>query len=149
MGGTLIQHARQIASVHLELAAHAGRTVSIDDLLDRVWTGVIVTPDSVYQAVAALRRLLGDDPKRPRYIATVPRLGYRLVAPVEPWADAPRPTGRRAADRVFALGAVLSLAALALIVLGPFRAARPVTVGVLPFMDLTPGMDLLLSAASS
>jgi TolB-like protein len=37
--------------------------------------------------VTSLRRLLGDDPKRPTYIATVPRLGYRMVATVSPWAD--------------------------------------------------------------
>jgi len=67
------------------LADHAGEVVSIDDLLEQVWSGVIVTPDSVYQAVALLRRLLGDDPKQPTYIATVPRLGYRLVASVSPW----------------------------------------------------------------
>jgi TolB-like protein/DNA-binding winged helix-turn-helix (wHTH) protein len=69
------------------LAEHAGEVVSIDDLLDQVWSGVIVTQDSVYQAVASLRRLLGDDPKQPMYIATVPRLGYRMVAQVSPWAD--------------------------------------------------------------
>lgn len=64
------------------LAENAGEVVSIDDLLDQVWQGVIVTPDSVYQAVTALRRLLGDDPKQPAYIATVPRRGYRMVATV-------------------------------------------------------------------
>ncbi len=64
------------------LAERAGQTVSIDELLDQAWPEVIVTPDSVYQAVASLRRLLGDDPKQPSYIATVPRLGYRMVAPV-------------------------------------------------------------------
>jgi len=56
------------------LAEHAGEVVSIDDLLDQVWSDVIVAPDSVYQAVTSLRRLLGDDPKQPTYIATVPRL---------------------------------------------------------------------------
>lgn len=69
------------------LAEHPGQVVSIDDLLTQVWAGVIVTPDSVYQAVASLRRLLGDDPKQPAYIATVPRLGYRMIAPVEPWTN--------------------------------------------------------------
>jgi len=69
------------------LAAHAGEVVSIDDLLNQVWSDVIVAPDSVYQAVASLRRLLGDDPKQPTYIETVPRLGYRMVATVSPWAD--------------------------------------------------------------
>jgi transcriptional activator of cad operon len=44
-------------------------------------------PDSVYQAVTALRRVLGDDPKQPTYIETVPRLGYRMVATMSPWAD--------------------------------------------------------------
>src|SRR5260370_40238691 len=71
------------------LADRAGEVVSIDDLLEQVWSGVIVTPDSVYQAVALLRRLLGDDPKQPTYIATVPRLGYRMVASVSPWIDKP------------------------------------------------------------
>jgi TolB-like protein/DNA-binding winged helix-turn-helix (wHTH) protein len=71
------------------LAEHAGETVSIDELLNRVWPDVTVSPDSVYQAVATLRRTLGDDPKNPIYIATVPRLGYRLVAAVGPWDDEP------------------------------------------------------------
>ena len=69
------------------LAERAGQVVSIDELLDHVWSGVIVTPDSVYQAVASLRRLLGDDPRQPAYIATVPRLGYRLIAAVDAQAD--------------------------------------------------------------
>jgi transcriptional activator of cad operon len=82
------------------LAQRAGEVASIDDLLDEVWSGVVVTPDSVYQAVASLRRLLGDDARQPAYIATVPRLGYRLVAPVSPWVDesiaanAPSPASR-------------------------------------------------------
>ncbi len=71
------------------LAEHAGEVVSIDDLLNQVWPGVIVSSDSVYQAVASLRRLLGDDPKQPVYIATVPRLGYRMVATVSPWVEEP------------------------------------------------------------
>jgi transcriptional activator of cad operon len=73
--------------VLLCLADRAGEVVSIDQLLNDVWPGVIVSQDSVYQAVASLRRLLGDDPKQPTYIATVPRLGYRMVAPVSPWTD--------------------------------------------------------------
>ena len=69
------------------LAERSGQIVSVDELLDRVWSGVVVTPDSVYQAVASLRRTLGDDPRQPTYIANVPRLGYRMVAPVGPWID--------------------------------------------------------------
>ncbi|WP_421738826.1 FlgO family outer membrane protein [Caulobacter sp.] len=65
------------------LAEHAGRTVTIDQLLDEVWAGTMVSQDSVYQAVTSLRRLLGDNRREPGYIATVPRQGYRLVASVE------------------------------------------------------------------
>ena len=74
------------------LAAHAGETVSIDEMLKEVWSGVIVTSDSVYQAIASLRRELGDDTKQPTYIATVPRLGYKMVAKV---SEAPSGTGLR------------------------------------------------------
>jgi TolB-like protein/DNA-binding winged helix-turn-helix (wHTH) protein len=76
------------ARLLLCLAQHAGEVVSIDELLTAGWPGVAVSQDSVYQAVALLRRLLEDDPKQPTCIATVPRLGYRLIAPVSEWADA-------------------------------------------------------------
>jgi TolB-like protein len=69
------------------LAERAGEVFSVDELLDLVWKNVVVSPDSVYAAVAALRRTLGDDPKSPKYIANVARRGYRLVAPVSPWVE--------------------------------------------------------------
>ncbi|CAN7476164.1 winged helix-turn-helix domain-containing protein [Pseudoduganella sp. LjRoot289] len=69
------------------LTGRAGETVSADELLGQVWPGVVVTPDSVYQAIASLRRLLGDDAKQASYIVTVPRQGYRMVAAVGPWIE--------------------------------------------------------------
>jgi len=79
------------------LANRSGEVVSIDELLNQVWPDVAVSQDSVYQAVASLRRQLGDDPKQPAYIATVPRLGYRLVAAVGPWEEVPEPASDQAA----------------------------------------------------
>ena len=70
------------------LSASAGAVVSIDRLLTEVWSGVIVGPASVYQSVSQLRKMLGDTDPNPTYIATVPRKGYRLVAPVAPFAPA-------------------------------------------------------------
>ena len=64
------------------LADRAGAVLSVENLLDLVWKDVVVSTDSVYAAVAALRRTLGDDPKNPKYIANVVRRGYRLIAPV-------------------------------------------------------------------
>lgn len=66
------------------LAERAPDVLSQEEIERTVWSGTVVTPHSVYQSVAQLRRLLGDEPKNPRYIATVPRKGYRLVARVEP-----------------------------------------------------------------
>jgi transcriptional activator of cad operon len=126
------------------LAEHAGEVVSIDDLLNQVWSEVTVTPDSVYQAVASLRRLLGDDPKQPTYIATVPRLGYRMVATVTPWVDqpiAPTPGPRLRGGFIRAAGAVLGLAVLVGFL---FRGVAPQpqkSIAVLPFLDLTEKMN--------
>jgi transcriptional activator of cad operon len=64
------------------LANSAGTVVSVDRLLTEVWSGVIVGSASVYQAVSQLRKLLGDVDPNPTYITTIPRKGYRLIAPV-------------------------------------------------------------------
>jgi transcriptional activator of cad operon len=137
------------------LAQSAGEVVSIDDLLETVWSGVIVTPDSVYQAITALRRLLGDDPKNPTYIATVPRLGYRMIAPVGPCADGQGPpmagdldpSRRRGRGALLAAGAALCLAAIIVFMLygrgvhgqriAATAGAPQRSVAVLPFLDLT------------
>ena len=82
--GTTVKLEPRTMRVLLCLAEHAGEVVSVNQLLDTVWKDLVVTQYSVYQAVAALRRALGDDPKNPTCIASVARRGYRLVAPVEP-----------------------------------------------------------------
>ena len=86
--GTTVKLEPRTMRVLVCLAEHAGEVVSLDQLLDTVWKGLVVTQYSVYQAVRVLRRALGDDPKDPTYIATVVRRGYRLVAPVGPDAQA-------------------------------------------------------------
>jgi len=152
------------------LAKHAGEVVSIDNLLSEVWPEVNVSPDSVYQAVTSLRRLLGDDPRQPTYIATVPRLGYRMVAKVSPWTEPPAIEGSPAPDSEHSTPASetsgergrvgiiwATLIGLALVVLFAFLframfvnnnqaaltavAAQPQkSIAVLPFLDLTEGM---------
>jgi Tol biopolymer transport system component/DNA-binding winged helix-turn-helix (wHTH) protein len=69
------------AAVLLQLVRAQGRTLSRDELLNEVWKGTCPTPDVLTQAVKDLRRALGDDLQAPRYVETLPRLGYRLVAP--------------------------------------------------------------------
>lgn len=138
------------------LAGRPGEIVSADDLLSQVWPGVIVTPDSVYQAIASLRRVLGDDPKQPSYIVTVPRQGYRLVAEVSPWSEPPAiPAPPRPAPPSNASRSRLAflLTACIPIVVGivfwlhntlateSHPAAAQQSIAVLPFADLTDGMS--------
>ena len=87
----LNQIERNATLVHLEpkafailclLAEHAGEAVSRQELLEHAWTGVVVSDDSLTQAVIKLRKALGDSSRNPQYIETIPKRGYRLVAPV-------------------------------------------------------------------
>ena len=78
--------------VLLELAREPGVTRTRDELLARVWAGRAGDGDVLTQAVKELRRVFGDDLTSPRFIETVPRLGYRLLAPVEWDASVPQTT---------------------------------------------------------
>jgi DNA-binding winged helix-turn-helix (wHTH) protein len=66
----------------LELVRRAPGVVRRQELIDGVWPQELVNDEALTQRVMLLRRSLGDDPKTPRYIASMPRWGYRLVAPV-------------------------------------------------------------------
>lgn len=85
--GTTLKLERRLMQLLLCLAEHPGQILSVEQLLDTVWAGVVVTPDSVYHAVASLRRSLGDGKETRTYISNTPRRGYSLVAPVSPWVD--------------------------------------------------------------
>lgn len=107
----------------MALAGRPGEVCTSDGLLDAVWPGVVVTGQSLYQAIGELRSVLKADTLTGEYIATVPRKGYRLVAPVaQVPAENPGP------------GAVLG---------APPSAATPRTIAVLPFRDL--GLPAALS----
>ena len=145
------------------LADSAGEVVSVDRLLNEVWIGVIVGSASVYQAVSQLRKLLGDVDPEPTYIATVPRKGYRLIAPVlriePPGAitsstavapEAPLTAAAPPARRRSKLPLILSGAAIIAFIMigatiwkksstGKSMAASANSIVVLPFLDMTAG----------
>ena len=74
----------KVMEVLLALAAEQGDVVSRERLFDLVWPDVIVTDSAINRSVSDLRRVLGDDPRRPTYIETIPKVGYRLLVPVDP-----------------------------------------------------------------
>jgi DNA-binding winged helix-turn-helix (wHTH) protein/Tol biopolymer transport system component len=64
------------------LVGHAGRVVTKQRLMRSVWPDTFVTDDVLTRAISELRRVFGDDVKEPRFIQTVPKGGYRLIAGV-------------------------------------------------------------------
>jgi DNA-binding winged helix-turn-helix (wHTH) protein len=54
-----------------------------EQIISSVWDGAFVSDEVLTTAIWGLRKAFGDDAKEPRYIQTIPRKGYRLIAPVE------------------------------------------------------------------
>lgn len=82
-----------------------GRLVSKDRFLDEVWRGVPVTDEALTQCIKTLRRQLGDEAGQPRFIETVPKHGYRFIAPVDGATASVRAPAHRAWRDVLLLGA--------------------------------------------
>lgn len=102
------------------LVAHAGKPVTKEEFFASVWKDTIVSDDALTSCIQELRKVLGDDPKQPRFIETRHRRGYRFVAPVS--------------DRTEAA------TALPIVVVSSSSccAADISSIAVLPFMDMSP-----------
>ncbi len=72
---------RAMAVLH-HLARHAGELVTREDLERSVWRGSVVGYDALTGCIAKLRKALEDDPRRPRYIETISKKGYRLIGEI-------------------------------------------------------------------
>jgi len=123
------------------------------ELLQRVWPDTFVEEATLAQNIFTLRKALGNSPDGHEYIETVPKRGYRFVAPVralepgEASANAESRTNRSSSRRMLLWTlpvAVLILASVALYLrlrprgLNPRSLASRVTLAVLPFQNLTP-----------
>lgn len=64
------------------LASHPGEVISREELEREVWHGAVIGYDAVTNTVIKLRKALRDDARQPRYIATIPKKGYQLIAKV-------------------------------------------------------------------
>ena len=110
-GGSAVELNSRYFDALALLVSQQGRLVSKDRFLEEVWRGVPVTDEALTQCIKTLRRQLGDDAGSPRFIETVPKHGYRFIAPVEADGAAERPTiERRVPTRdalLLALGGVV------------------------------------------
>ena len=64
------------------LVDHAGQLVTHRELLNAVWPQTAIEPQALKRNIFELRRALDDPPKKPRFIETLPRRGYRFIATV-------------------------------------------------------------------
>jgi TolB-like protein/DNA-binding winged helix-turn-helix (wHTH) protein/Tfp pilus assembly protein PilF len=135
--------------VLLYLAGHAGDVMPKERIIQAVWADTFVTDDVLTRSISELRKAFEDDPHEPHFIQTIPKGGYRLIAPVEFVVAVP--------DRRTAVGTpplrrwILVPVAMALIVLAGLgaylvrqRLAQPqkvqagrVMLVVLPFDNLS------------
>jgi DNA-binding winged helix-turn-helix (wHTH) protein len=75
------------------LVENSGHVVEKDHLMQKVWTDVAVEENNLAQSISALRRILGDTLRDPKFIETIPKRGYRFIAPVN------EVLGKRASDK--------------------------------------------------
>ncbi len=92
------------------LASMPGSVVTREALEAEVWPRVVVTADAVTSSIIKLRKALGDEARHPRYIETVSKRGYRLIAEVNP--GAPRAPGPEVAYRRNRIAGLLALLAV-------------------------------------
>jgi Tol biopolymer transport system component/DNA-binding winged helix-turn-helix (wHTH) protein len=81
-GGERLELEPKAIRLLVYLLENRDRVVSKEELVSAVWGGVAITDNAITRVVAQLRRELGDDSKAPRFIETLPTLGYRFVAGV-------------------------------------------------------------------
>jgi len=85
--GTVIPLKALSFDLLVALVRAAPNLVSFDQLSERVWPGLVVTPETIVQRVKLLRSALGDDSHAPRYIEGVRGRGYRMIAEVRPLTE--------------------------------------------------------------
>lgn len=88
-GESVIPLAPKVFDTLLVLAESGGRVVEKDELLKRIWPDTFVEEGSLARNISTLRKALGENPDDQRYIQTIPKRGYRFVAPVRTTSKQP------------------------------------------------------------
>ncbi len=137
------------AEVLALLVENAGQLVEREEFQQRVWSDTVIEFDQGINAcIREIRSALRDNPEAPSYIETLPRRGYRFIAPVsssEPIPAAPPAPARRFGYRSLALAAVVVgfvTVAIATTRSRPNRTrSADVVLAVLPLRSLAPAVQ--------
>jgi TolB-like protein/DNA-binding winged helix-turn-helix (wHTH) protein len=81
--GTAVRLEPKVMEVLVCLASKPGSAIPKEEILKAVWPDTFVTDDVLIRSISELRRVFGDSPRDAHLIETIPKRGYRLVAPVE------------------------------------------------------------------
>lgn len=132
----------KVVDVLMALAAQPGVVLSRDHLIEAVWKAEFGADERLTRAISLLRKAFHDERGTPRYVETVPKRGYRLVAAVEdasgppsaeepPWADAVEATPPAVTSdwRAFAGAGAVAALVVAVVVGGLWRSPTPEAVG--------------------
>jgi eukaryotic-like serine/threonine-protein kinase len=131
------------------LVAHRDRVVEKDEIIAAVWHDVAVTDDSLIHAVSVIRRALGDGPSQAAFVETIPRRGYRFVAPVEVLDEVPEPPVSTNAPRSWTtalVGAALALAVFAGGAIYWMRSLTPPVVAAVSLQQAAPSGTTIVSS---
>jgi DNA-binding winged helix-turn-helix (wHTH) protein/tetratricopeptide (TPR) repeat protein len=113
----------KVMELLLLLASQPGKVFSKEEISERLWPGIFVSESSLFRHVSELRRLLGDERSRPRYVATIPKRGYRLVASLSP----PGSARGRSSMRLLRVAALVSASGLVLSTISSRTSYPPVS----------------------
>lgn len=149
--------------VLMALVQNRSRLVTKDELLDTVWAGAFVEESNLTQTIFVLRKAIGDDPKQPEFILTIPNRGYQFIGDVtevgpgdeildagfisENRPPAAQPPTRGHSRPVFITLASLVGVALLIAAVYRFYPTQPTpsreirTIAILPFEDLSDGQQ--------
>lgn len=132
-----------LMAVLLRLVAARGELVSRDELLNDVWQGRAMSDEPINRCIAELRAALDDDRGNPRYIRTVPKRGYQLVAVVE---DIVLPTSRLRWVSAAVLFLAVGIAAVMLLTADKSDSNAPPRILVMPMSAMGETTELLAAA---
>ncbi len=154
----------QVMDLLVFFVERQGQIIGMDEILSSLWKDRIVTTASIYTSLKQLRAVLGDDAQNPRYIKTIPKRGYQLIAGIEHEVETDRTVSfsdksgrdqggvvswwRRPGNVLLVASLLLALSAV-LISINKYSWQIPISlngipensIAVLPFTDMTMDQD--------
>jgi DNA-binding winged helix-turn-helix (wHTH) protein/TolB-like protein len=153
--GQAVRLEPKVMQVLVCLAEHQGELVTKEQLIRAVWAETFVNDDVLTRCISELRKALNDDPKQPRFIETIPKGGYRLIAQVKRSQDCSLAPGleigadssarrQRNALLVTALALAIAIAVAVALLRKPakMQIRGPQPIAVLPLQNTSAAKDL-------